>query len=196
MAGTGSTAEGWLDARPAERAEAAASALGREEFASWCANVLIGDIDLGDLTSRPRPDPRWLAAGAWTSWGPPESWTERGMDYWPRVWAARSLLRAWHPLAEPAVLVGLSHDHWRVREMCAKVAAKQELGSAADLCSRAAAHDEKSRVRVAALRVVGVSGEAEHAGGIREPVSPIPARTSPRRLSWRGGSWTSVSSGL
>jgi len=70
--------------------------------------------------------------------------------------------------------------------MCAKVAAKQELGSAADLCSRAAAHDENSRVRVAALRVVGVSGEAEHAGGIRALLAdPRQDIASAAELAWR-----------
>lgn len=157
------TADEWLDASPADRAAAAAQALGREEFASWCAAVLVGAIDMMALVSQPDPDPRWLAAGAWTNWGPPTTWVQRGMAYWPRSWAARSLLHQWHPAAEHAVIAGLADEHWRVREMCAKVVAKHELGSAVDGCAQLAAYDQNTRARVAALRAVGSAGEAEHA---------------------------------
>jgi hypothetical protein len=50
--------------------------------------------------------------------------------------------------------------------MCAKVAAKHELGSAADICARLATRDENIRARVAALRAIGAVGEAEHAWAI------------------------------
>lgn len=163
---TGGTADDWLDATPAARAAAAARTLGHEEFASWCAAVLTGAIDMMALASQSEPDPRWLAAVAWTKWGPPTTWVERGMAYWPRSWAARSLLHQWHPGAEHAVITGLTDEHWRVREMCAKVVAKQELGAAADVCAQVAAHDQNTRARVAALRAIGAAGEAEHAWAI------------------------------
>lgn len=160
---SGGTAADWMDAAPADRAAAAVRTLGKVEFASWCAAVLTGDIDMMALTSQSEPDPRWLAGGAWTNWGPPTTWVERGIDYWPRSWAARSLLHQWHPCAEHAVIAGLTDEHWRVREMCGKVVAKHELGTGADTCARVAAHDHNTRARVAALRAIGAAGEAEHA---------------------------------
>jgi dienelactone hydrolase len=163
--------ESRLDASPAERAAAAAETLGAPEFARWCADVLSGAVDLTDTTAGVDADPRWLAARAWTGWGPPSTWHSRGLDYWPRVWAARSLFHQWHPVAEQAILAGLRDEHWRVREMSAKVAAKQELGSAADLCADLAADDQTARVRVAALRAIGVVGEAEHAWAVQSALA-------------------------
>ena len=118
---------------------------------------------MDQLVAEPEPDPRWLADGAWSSWGPPETWAERGMDYWPRVWAARSLLHQWTPEPEPAIVTGLADDHWRVREMCAKVAAAHGLASTADACAGLVVGDDNARVRIAALKVVGLLGESEHA---------------------------------
>lgn len=141
-------------AGPAVRARAAADALGAEEFARWCGEVLTGVIGLDELVATSEPDPRWLAADAWDSWGPPHTWPERGLAYWLRVWAARSLLHQWHPVAESAVRQGLDDDHWRVREMCAKVATRHALGSCADACAMLATDDDNARVRVAALRAV------------------------------------------
>ncbi len=84
------------------------------------------------------------------------------MGYWPRVWAARALLHQWHPLAASAIRQGLSDPAWRVREMCAKVVARYEESIAADECARLAEGDSTPRVRVAALRALGVVGESEH----------------------------------
>lgn len=164
--GSRGTADDWLRATPADRAAAAAHTLGAEEFASWCAAVLTGAIDMATLASQSDPDPRWLAGSAWTTWGSPATWADRGMGYWPRSWAARSLLHQWHPCAEHAISAGLGDEHWRVREMCAKVAAKHELGSAVDACAHVAADDGNARARVAALRAIGAAGEAEHARAI------------------------------
>lgn len=151
---------------PADRAAAAAATLGADAFGAWCAGVLTGTIGMDQLVVEPEPDPRWLADGAWSSWGPPETWTERGLAYWPRVWAARSLLHQWSADAEPAIVTGLLDEHWRVREMCAKVAAKHGLASAADACARNVVRDDNTRSRIAALRVVGLLGEAEHAEAV------------------------------
>lgn len=151
---------------PADRAAAATAVLGSEVFAAWCVDVLTGTIGMDRLVAEPEPDPRWLADGAWSSWGPPETWTERGLDYWPRVWAARSLLHQWSAAAESAIVAGLGDDHWRVREMCAKVAAKHGLTSAADGCARIVVRDDNTRARIAALRTVGLLGESEHAEAV------------------------------
>ena len=51
--------------------------------------------------------------------------------------------------------------------MCAKVAALSEVAAAAD-ASLALVDDDTPRVRAAAGRVLGVTGEAEHADGIRQ----------------------------
>ncbi|MGP5086889.1 HEAT repeat domain-containing protein [Brachybacterium tyrofermentans] len=155
----------WLAATPVDRARAAADALGTEELASWCADVLSGQCDLlgaGGLSAPASPDRRWLGVDAVGPWGDPATWPDRGFGYWPRVWAARTLLHQWHPLAASAVRQGLSDPAWRVREMCAKVAARHEASIAADDCARLATRDSTPRVRMAALRVLAVVGESEH----------------------------------
>lgn len=58
---------------------------------------------------------------------------------------------------------GLGDEAWRVREMCAKIVARHELGAAAPECARLAGEDEVPRVRVASLRALAVVGESEHA---------------------------------
>lgn len=147
-------------ATPRDRALAAARSLGARELASWCADLLTGSLD---LAGQDLHDPRWIAGRAWTAWGDPATWRSRGLDHWPRTWAARTLLHAWDPVAGPAVEQGLVDEAWRVREMCAKIAARHELGAAAPECARRAAGDEVPRVRVASLRALAVVGEREHA---------------------------------
>lgn len=82
--------------------------------------------------------------------------------YWGRVWAARALLYAWHPMAVPAAVAALTDPHWRVREMAAKVCLRRELGEAADALAPLA-DDPVPRVRVVAARALAMVGEAEHA---------------------------------
>jgi hypothetical protein len=45
--------------------------------------------------------------------------------YWLRVWGARGLLHAYADQAEDAVIEALRDEHWRVREMAAKVIARR-----------------------------------------------------------------------
>jgi hypothetical protein len=73
--------------------------------------------------------------------------------YWLRVWGARGLLWAWDDIATAAIRTALADEHWRVREMAAKVVAKHELG---DLLEDVATlrDDPTLRVRVAAERAV------------------------------------------
>ena len=86
-----------------------------------CAALLSGDevdptfvVMLGG-----RPARRLLASGV------PES-----QEYWLRVWAARGLLWSGAP---PASVRGALHDeHWRVREMACKVAARHLLDEVID----------------------------------------------------------------
>ncbi|HEX5189283.1 MAG TPA: HEAT repeat domain-containing protein [Streptosporangiaceae bacterium] len=72
---------------------------------------------------------------------------------WPRVWAARGLLRAWDEAATPAIIRATSDDAWRVREMAAKVVAKHKVGDAIEAVV-ALAEDHVPRVRTAASRAV------------------------------------------
>lgn len=153
-------------ATPAKRAAAACRVLGRAEFTRWCAGVLSGACGMDELFDGSGPDPRWLVDPAWQDWDSAARWVERGFDYWPRVWAARSLLHEWDPAATAAVGVGLNNAQWRVREMCAKVVARHEVADCADVCARLASGDSVPRVRIAALRALAAVGEAEQAGAV------------------------------
>jgi hypothetical protein len=153
-------------ATPAKRAAAACRALGRAQFTRWCADVLSGACGMDELFGGHGPDPRWLTGPAWADWDSAAQWTGRDFDYWPRVWAARSLLHQWDPAAAGAVCAGLDDAHWRLREMCAKVTARHEVADAADACARLASADSVPRVRVAALRALATVGEAEHAPAV------------------------------
>ncbi|MBP2380721.1 HEAT repeat domain-containing protein [Brachybacterium sacelli] len=169
-------------ATPPVRAHAAARALGVRELASWCAEILVGALD---LTDQDRHDARWIAGKAWTGWGDPDSWSGRGLDHWPRVWAARTLLHSWDPVATLAVEQGLADEAWRVREMCAKVVARYEVGSAAPECARCAEGDAVPRVRVESLRALGAVGEIEHAPSVLTAVhheDPTVVRAAERAL--------------
>ena len=152
-----------VTATPSHRAAAAAQALGMAELAHWCADVLTGTLD---LVEQDRHDPRWIAGKAWTGWGDPQSWTRRDLAHWPRVWAARTLLHAWDPVAAPALEVGLRDPAWRVREMSSKVVARYEVGPAAPACADCAEGDAVPRVRIASLRALAVVGESEHAPAV------------------------------
>lgn len=76
-------------------------------------------------------------------------------QYWLRVWAARGLLWAWDPAAIPAILTALEDEHWRVREMSAKVVARNLVDEAFEAVS-ALAEDPVPRVVEAAARAVRI----------------------------------------
>jgi len=76
-------------------------------------------------------------------------------QYWPRVWAARGLLWAWDPVALPAILEALDDEHWRVREMAAKVVARHVVSDAFEAVA-AMTDDPVPRVVEAAARAVRV----------------------------------------
>jgi HEAT repeat protein len=68
--------------------------------------------------------------------------------------------------------------------MCAKVAARWEVVAAADACL-VLVDDDTPRVRAAAVRVLGVTGEVEHADGIRQALDdsePAVAEAAERAL--------------
>jgi HEAT repeat protein len=74
-------------------------------------------------------------------------------QYWLRVWAARGLLWAWDPVATQAIIGALTDEHWRVREMAAKVVARHGVDEAFDAVS-ALSNDPVPRVAEAAARAV------------------------------------------
>jgi len=73
--------------------------------------------------------------------------------YWLRVWGARGLLHAYTGQAEEAVTEALADEHWRVREMAAKVIARYRIGTALNAVAELR-DDPVSRVRAAAERAV------------------------------------------
>jgi hypothetical protein len=83
-------------------------------------------------------------------------------DYWVRTWGARGLLYVWDDSAAPAVVAGLDDEHWRPAEMCLKVSTKREIGEAGPRAAELAVGGGPPRVRVQALRTLGVVGDTEH----------------------------------
>jgi hypothetical protein len=72
-------------------------------------------------------------------------------QYWRRVWGARGLLYAWADEAADPVIAALADEHWRVREMAAKVVARRRAGAAMEAVA-ALRDDPVARVRAAAGR--------------------------------------------
>lgn len=98
----------------------------------------------------------------------------RGQDHWPRVWAARGLRYVWLDYAELPLVRALGDPAWRVQEMAAKVVTLRALGSAAELLDPLV-DSRVSRVRIAAIRALGVVGEYEHAERVRQVTDSDPA---------------------
>ena len=73
--------------------------------------------------------------------------------YWPRVWAARGLLYAWDDRAAAAIVAAAADEHWRVREMAARVIARHRIGDGIDAVV-ALSDDAVPRVRAAGQRAV------------------------------------------
>ena len=112
--------------------------------------VVDGCVDL--LMGRPVDDALVFALG-----GPPARRVLDGdgadLGYWLRVWGARGLLWAWDDSALPAILAAFGDESWRVREMAAKVVARNLVGDA--LAGVALlVEDPIPRVRAAAARAV------------------------------------------
>jgi hypothetical protein len=129
---------------PRARIIAECTRRGRPEFAAACALLLEGgepdDALVRVLAGRTAP--WWFAHRE-----------DENLRYWPRVWAARGLLWAWHGGALPALQVAARDPAWRVREMAAKVVARNLVGDALDDVAPLR-DDPVRRVRVAADRAV------------------------------------------
>jgi hypothetical protein len=74
-------------------------------------------------------------------------------QYWGRVWGARGLLYAFDERAADAVIGALRDEHWRVREMAAKVIARHKLGAALPAVAELR-DDPVPRVRAASERAL------------------------------------------
>ena len=117
---------------------------GTKEVVSRCVEILRGE----------RIDEATLRALAGPAAEPVLQGREGGVDgYWPRVWAMRGLLYAWNETAIEVVCAGASDEHWRVREMSAKVVARHQVADAFDAMEELKG-DHVSRVRDAADRAL------------------------------------------
>jgi hypothetical protein len=134
------------DSSPRSRIRAAAQRYGERAFVLRCLDLLAGrvlDAELLDILGGTS------AAGVLAG---REGGTE---GHWPRVWAVRAFLYVWDPIAEPAVIVAGSDEHWRVREMAAKVlAARKTTSRESEELLELLLTDSHDRVRAAAERAL------------------------------------------
>jgi HEAT repeat protein len=132
-----------------------AAQLGEIEAARRCAALLEAEDpeDVRDTLDLIGMTDRVLDGGTWK-------------PYWVRSWGARGLLYVWAEECAPAVVHGLSDQHWRPAEMCVKVSARRELGQAGPGIAALAGH-ELPRVRAAVARALGVVGDTEHVEVVR-----------------------------
>ncbi|HEX4787796.1 MAG TPA: HEAT repeat domain-containing protein [Actinospica sp.] len=135
---------------PREAIQAECGRRGRDEVVAGCVAL---------LRAQPVGDAFVLALGGAHGALVLDSGTES--QYWLRVWGARGLLWAWDDVALPALLDALGDEHWRVREMAAKVVARNRVGAAFEAVESLRT-DPVSRVARAAQRAVAAlvaSGE-------------------------------------
>jgi hypothetical protein len=144
---------------PREHWAAVERQYGAASTVQWCVELLAGVVT-AEHTEHPAFDA--LGRGGYLE----RILAGESPDYWIRVWAARGLLYVWDEAASPSVVAGLSDEHWRVREMCAKVCRRRGLGQAGDGLARLLA-DEVPRVRLVATLALADLGEAEHARAVR-----------------------------
>lgn len=134
--------------------------VGHDRFVEVCVDLLGG----ADRTAYV-PELRYLTNHGWEADDPIRD-AEVWKDYWVRTWGARGLLHVWDDLATDAVVTGLRDEHYRPAEMCLKVSAQHEVAGAGPGALALVSH-ELPRVRVQALRALGVVGDTEHADVVR-----------------------------
>jgi hypothetical protein len=147
-----------IAARPPVLVAQLERAIGTPAAADVCADLLAGADPQAYADALPylggRSARRFLSG----------DWSEA--EYWPQVWGARGLRYVWADAVAPVVMTGLSDEHWRVAEMCVKVAALRELGGAGDAVAVLARHD-LPRVREASVRALAAIGDTEHVAVVR-----------------------------
>ena len=149
-----------------------ADRLGCDRFTAVCVDLMGGARREEHLDVLP-----WLTGHDWSE-GEAVRDQASWHDYWLRTWGARGLLHVWDDQdgrATDAVVAGLSDEHWRPAEMCLKVVAAHDVAGAGDGAAALADHD-LPRLRAAALRALGVAGDTEHVGVVRDHLDdPDPA---------------------
>jgi hypothetical protein len=129
---------------PRRSAEAESERRGRAAFVAACTGLALGgppeDAEL--VLALGGPPARWVVTGE-----------PSGPDYWLRTWAVRGLLWVWKDSATAAVVAALGDEHWRVREMAAKVVAKHRIDAALERVVELRT-DTNQRVSDAATRAV------------------------------------------
>jgi hypothetical protein len=134
---------GW-ELTPRQSVELECARRGTAQVVSGCIALLRGqDVDDNLIIALGGP-----ASGYVLDDGP-----RQRNQYWRRVWGARGLLYAWEDRAADAIVEALDDEHWRVREMAAKVVARHKIDAALDLVA-GLRDDPVPRVRAAAHRAV------------------------------------------
>jgi HEAT repeat protein len=129
---------------PRQSIERECARRGQAQLVRGCVALLRGqDVD-DDLV---------VALGGPAARGVLDSGPKPAFLYWLRVWGARGLLHAYAGQAEEAVIEALADEHWRVREMAAKVIARYRIGAALEAVA-VLREDPVPRVRAAADRAV------------------------------------------
>jgi hypothetical protein len=137
------TRPGW-ELTPRQSVDIECARRGRDQVVAGCVALLEGrDVDDGLLFALGGP-----AAGIVLNDGP-----HQRNQYWRRVWGARGLLHVWDGRAEGAILEAVTDEHWRVREMAAKVIARHRIGAGFEAVA-GLRDDPVPRVRAAAERAV------------------------------------------
>lgn len=134
---------GW-ELTPRQSVEIECERRGADEVIDGCVALLRGD---------PADDDFILALGGPTSLNVIHDGPAQRNQYWRRVWGARGLLYAYDERAADAIVVALGDEHWRVREMAAKVIARHQIGAALPAVAELQA-DPVPRVRAAAERAL------------------------------------------
>jgi hypothetical protein len=132
---------GW-ELTPRQSVELECARRGRDQLVDGCVALLEGrDVD----------DALIIALGGPVAQVVLHDGPRQRNQYWRRVWAARGLLHAWEPRAEGAIIVATGDEHWRVREMAAKVIARHRVDAGLEAVAELRA-DPVPRVRAAAER--------------------------------------------
>lgn len=148
---------------PKDSVEAECARRGRQAVISGCISLLAGEgADDGLIAA--------LGLGATEVLAEREGGRH---GYWPRVWAARGLLHVWDERASAAIIAATADEHWRVREMAAKVIARYRVDGAMDAVLRLRA-DPVPRVRAAAQRAVILLTVSPH----ERPACALPDSTA------------------
>jgi hypothetical protein len=129
---------------PRQSIELECARRGRDQVVDGCVALLAGQEADDDLI---------IALGGPSAMSVLHDGPRQRNQYWRRVWAARGLLHTWDARAEGVIVAATTDEHWRVREMAAKVIASHavDVGLEAVAALRA---DPVPRVRAAAERAM------------------------------------------